>query len=370
MKKNNGGKDSILIVDDSPDNLALLGSLLKGSYRVKVAIAGKTALEIAGGEDPPDLILLDIIMPEMDGYEVCRRLKRDPGTADIPVIFLTAKSDAMDEEMGLGLGAVDYIAKPISPPIVMARIKTHLRLKSVSDFLKDKNAYLETEVVRRTREVGMIQDVTMVALGSLAETRDNETGNHIRRTQCYIMALAERLRDHPRFREHLTGATIELLYKSAPLHDIGKVGIPDSILKKPGRLEPEEFEVMKTHTILGRDAIIAAEKCLDSPTSFLSLAREIAWSHHERWDGLGYPRGLAGDDIPFPGRLMAIPDVYDALISQRVYKKAFTHEAAVEIIERGSATQFDPDITSVFMEIADRFRDIARNLRDFGENSR
>ena len=357
---------TILIVDDSPDSIALLSSLLKSTYRIKVAIAGDKALSIAEGEEPPDLILLDIVMPVMDGYEVCRRLKQNPRTAEIPVIFLTAKSEDMDEAKGFELGAEDYIAKPPSPSIVMARIRTHLRLKSVRDFLKDKNAYLESEVVRRTREVGMIQDVTMVALGSLAETRDNETGNHIRRTQHYIKLLSERLRDHPRFRESLTEATIELLYKSAPLHDIGKVGIPDSILKKPERLEPEEFEIMKTHTALGRDAISAAEKCLDSPTSFLAWAREIAWSHHEKWDGSGYPRGLSGDDIPLPGRLMAIPDVYDALISQRVYKKAFTHEAAVEIIEKGAGTQFDPDIASAFLDIADRFRDIARNLRDFG----
>jgi putative two-component system response regulator len=363
-------KATILIVDDSPDNIALLSSLLKGVYRVKAATAGEKALEIAVGDDAPDLILLDIIMPDMDGYEVCQRLKRNPKTAEIPVIFLTAKSEAVDEEKGLGLGAVDYIAKPISPPIVMARIKTHLHLKSVSDFLKDKNAYLETEVVRRTREVGMIQDVTMVALGSLAETRDNETGNHIRRTQHYIKILSERLRAHPRFKEHLTDTTIELLYKSAPLHDIGKVGIPDSILNKPEKLDPEEFEIMKTHTIIGRNAILAAEKCLDSPTSFLSMAREIAWSHHEKWNGAGYPRGLSGDDIPLPGRLMAIPDVYDALISQRVYKKAFTHEAAIEIIEKESGIQFDPDICSAFTDIADRFRDIARNLRDFGGDDR
>jgi putative two-component system response regulator len=359
-------KAIILIVDDSPDSIVLLSSLLKSTYRIKVAIAGDKALSIAESDDPPDLILLDIVMPGMDGYEVCRRLKQNPKTAEIPVMFLTGKSDDMDEENGFELGAEDYIVKPPSPSIVLARIRTQLRLKSVRDFLKDKNAFLEAEVTRRTREVGMIQDVTMVALGSLAETRDNETGNHIRRTQYYIKILAESLRDHPRFRDQLTGATIELLYKSAPLHDIGKVGIPDSILKKPAKLEPEEFEIMKTHTVLGRDAIIAAEKCLDSPTSFLALAREIAWSHHEKWDGSGYPRGLSGDAIPLPGRLMAIPDVYDALISQRVYKKAFTHEAAVEIIEKGADAQFDPDICAAFTTIADRFRDIARNLRDFG----
>jgi putative two-component system response regulator len=359
-------KATILIVDDSPDSIVLLSSLLKSTYRVKVATSGDKALLIAEGDDPPDLVLLDIVMPAMDGYEVCRRLKLNPKTAEIPVIYLTAKSDDMDEEKGFELGAVDYVTKPPSPSIVMARIATHLHMKSVRDFLKDKNAYLEKEVERRTHEIGMIQDVTMVALGSLAETRDNETGNHIRRTQNYIRILAEKVKDHPRFADHLTGSTIELLYKSAPLHDIGKVGIPDSILKKPGKLEPEEFEIMKNHTILGRDAIIAAEKCLDSPTSFLALAREIAWSHHEKWDGSGYPRGLSGDDIPLAGRLMAIPDVYDALISRRVYKMAFTHEAAVEIIESGSGAQFDPDLACAFLDISDRFKDIARSLRDFG----
>ena len=370
MEPSDRKKTSVLIVDDSPDNLALLGSLLKGTYRVKAAISGEDALEIVAGDDAPELILLDIMMPGMDGYEVCHRLKQNPATADIPVIFLTAKSDAADEEKGLGLGAVDYITKPISPPIVMARIATHLKLKSVRDFLADKNAFLEAEVDRRTKEVGMIQDVTMVALGSLAETRDNETGNHIRRTQHYIKILSERLRDHSRFREHLTATTIELLYKSAPLHDIGKVGIPDSILKKPEKLEPEEFQIMKAHTTLGRDAIIAAEKRLDSPRSFLAFAREIAWSHHEKWDGTGYPRGLSGEDIPLPGRLMAIPDVYDALISKRVYKKAFTHEDAVEIIEKGLGTQFDPDIGSAFMDISESFKNIARDLRDFGGEGR
>jgi putative two-component system response regulator len=361
---------TVLVVDDSPDSVALLGSLLKDSYRVKVAIDGEKALAIAAGDEAPDLILLDIMMPDMDGYEVCRRLKRNPRTAEIPVIFLTAKSEAVDEEKGLELGAEDYIAKPPSPPIVMARIGTHIRLKSVGDFLKDKNEYLEAEVARRTGEAGAIQDVAMIAMGSLAETRDNEAGNHIRRTQNYIRILAEKMKDHPRFKEHLSAGTIELLYKSAPLHDIGKVGIPDRILKKPARLEADEFEIMKTHTALGRDAILAAEKSLGSSASFLSLARDIAWSHHEKWDGSGYPRGLSGDEIPVPGRLMAIPDVYDALISERVYKRAFTHEETVEIIRQGGGIQFDPDITLAFMETVDKFRDISLAFGDRGENGR
>jgi len=364
MKTGEQKKPTVLIVDDSPDSIALLSSLLRAIYRVKVAISGPKALAIAAGDEAPDLILLDIVMPGMDGYEVCKRLKLDPRTADIPVIFLTGKTDSLDEERGFELGAEDYITKPPSPHIVLARIRTHLRLKAARDFLRDENAYLEAEVERRTGEVGMIQDVTMIALGSLAETRDNDTGNHIRRTQYYIKLLAETLAGNARFKEYLRSSTIDLLYKSAPLHDIGKVGIPDSILKKPGKLEPEEFEVMKTHTLLGRDAIIAAERRLDSPASFLALAREIAWSHHEKWDGTGYPRGLSGDDIPLPGRLMAIPDVYDALISKRVYKNAFPHEEAVEIIGKGGGVHFDPDVVDAFLGNADRFRDIAREFAD------
>jgi len=360
-------KPAVLIVDDSPDNIALISSLLKETYRMKAATSGELALSLVAGTNPPDLVLLDIVMPGMDGYEVCQRMKANPASADIPVIFLTARSEALDEEKGLGLGAIDYITKPISPPIMMARIRTHLRLKSVSDFLKDKNAYLESEVARRTEEIGMVQDATMIALGSLAETRDNETGNHIRRTQCYIRALAEKLADHPRFRKQLDAGNIQLLYKSAPLHDIGKVGIPDTILRKAGKLDEKEFEIMKRHTVLGRDAILAAEKRLDSPNTFLAMARELAWSHHERWDGKGYPRGLAGDDIPLPGRLMAIPDVYDALISKRVYKKAYSHEEAVDFIKAGDGKQFDPDILEAFLEISDTFRDIASGLEDSEE---
>jgi len=360
-------KPAVLIVDDSPDNIALISSLLKETYRVKAATSGELALSLVAGSNPPDLVLLDIVMPGMDGYEVCQRMKANPSSADIPVIFLTARSEALDEEKGLGLGAIDYITKPISPPIMMARIRTHLRLKSVSDFLKDKNAYLESEVARRTEEIGMVQDATMIALGSLAETRDNETGNHIRRTQCYIKALAEKLADHPRFRKQLDAENIQLLYKSAPLHDIGKVGIPDTILRKAGKLDEKEFEIMKRHTVLGRDAILAAEKRLDSPNTFLAMARELAWSHHERWDGKGYPRGLAGDDIPLPGRLMAIPDVYDALISKRVYKQAYSHEEAVDFIKAGDGRQFDPDILEAFLEISDTFRDIASSLEDAEE---
>jgi putative two-component system response regulator len=216
--------------------------------------------------------------------------------------------------------------------------------------------------------VSKIQDVTIMALASLAETRDNETGAHIRRTQHYVRELARALRPHPRFSGFLTDEVIELLFKSAPLHDIGKVGIPDAILLKPGKLTTEEFEIMKTHTTLGRDALAVAERMLDVPNSFLRFAREIAYSHQEKWDGSGYPEGLAGDAIPVSARLMALADVYDALISRRVYKPPFSHEKAVAIISEGRDSHFDPDIVDAFMAIAERFREIAKQYADEDEH--
>lgn len=357
-------RPTVLVVDDTPDNLSLMSALLKDRYKTKIATNGEKALKIATADPAPDLILLDIMMPGMDGYEVCRRLKAEPASADIPVIFLTAKAETEDEQHGFELGAVDYITKPISPPIVLARVNTHLQLKRVRDFLQDQNAFLEQEVQRRTREISTIQDVTIMAMASLAETRDNDTGNHIRRTQHYVRALATKLKDHARFRAALDDATVELLYKSAPLHDIGKVGIPDRILLKPGRYTPEEFAIMKGHPALGRDAILAAEKLLDAPNSFLRFAREIAYGHQEKWDGSGYPEGLAGDDIPFAARLMALADVYDALISRRVYKPGYPHQRAVEMIVAGRGAHFDPDIVDAFLEIQHQFREIAERFVD------
>ena len=355
---------TVLVVDDTPDNLSLMGGLLRDHYHVKVANQGEKALKIAQGEQPPDLILLDIMMPGMDGYEVCRRLKANLHTRDIPVIFLTARADMEDERQGLALGAVDYITKPISPPILLARVATHLALKASADFLRDKSAYLEREVALRTLEVQAIQDVTIMAMTSLAETRNNETGNHIRRTQLYVKALAEHLRDHPRFAHLLTDRMIDLLYKSAPLHDIGKIGIPDAILLKPGKLTVEEFEIMKTHTTLGRNAIEEAERRLGMRVAFLSVSKEIAYSHQEKWDGSGYPEGLKGDAIPVSARLMAVADVYDALISKRVYKPAFPHEQACATIVKGRGTHFDPDMVDAFVEIAQDFLRISQRYPD------
>ncbi|CAN7652607.1 two-component system response regulator [Pseudoduganella sp. LjRoot289] len=357
-------KPTILVVDDTPDNIDLLCAVLEQDYRTKIAVSGERALKIANGEHKPDLILLDVMMPGMSGYDVCKELKANPATRDIPVIFVTAMSEVTDEQMGLGLGAADYITKPISAPIVLARVKTQLSMKRVHDFLRDQNHFLETEVEQRTREVAALQDVTIHTMASLAETRDSETGNHIRRTSWYVKALAEKLRDHPRFSHFLDDKNIELLFKSAPLHDIGKVGIPDRILLKPGRFEPHEMEIMKTHTTLGRDAIIAAEKELGVEVDFLKFAKEIAYGHQEKWDGSGYPEGLAGDAIPISARLMAVADVYDALISRRVYKEGMSHEAAVAIIAEGRGKHFDPDMVDAFLAILDQFVDIAKRYAD------
>jgi putative two-component system response regulator len=359
-----GEKHTILIVDDTPENLGLMNGLLKGLYATRIATGGQKALKAAVMTPLPDLILLDINMPDIDGYEVCRQLKAQPETANIPVIFLTAKSEVEDEQAGFDVGAVDYITKPISPPIVLARVKTQLALKLATDRLRDQNTYLDAEVRRRTREVQLVQDVTIMALASLAETRDNETGNHIRRTQHYVRALAVKLQRQPKFAEALPDDAIEMLYKSAPLHDIGKVGIPDAILLKRGALTPEEFEIMKKHAAMGRDAIVAAEKLIDAPSTFLRLAREIAYSHQEKWDGSGYPEQLAGENIPLAARLMAVADVYDALISRRVYKPALPHSQAVSMIKEGRGSHFDPDIVDAFLEIHEEFQDIARRFGD------
>ena len=355
-------KPTILVVDDTPDNLDLMGDLLMNDYKVKIANSGKKALEIIQMGHPPDLILLDIMMPEMDGYEVCSVLKSDEKTKNIPVIFLTAKTNSIDEQKGFEIGAVDYITKPISPVIVMARVKTHLDLHN-------KNVYLEQLVNQRTQEITAIQDVTIHAMASLAETRDNETGNHIRRTQNYVKLLAQHLQFHPKYTHFLNmDGVIDTLFKSAPLHDIGKVGIPDAILLKPGRFEPSEFDIMKSHPELGQNAILQAESELGIDVPFLQYAKEIAYGHHEKWDGSGYPQGLSGEDIPISARLMAVADVYDALISRRVYKEGMPHAQAVDIILDGKGTHFDPHIIDAFLALHETFRDIALTFSDSNED--
>jgi putative two-component system response regulator len=335
---------------------------------VRAANSGARALALAAMAPQPELILLDVMMPAMDGYEVLERLRADPLTAEIPVMFLTALDDQADEERGLKLGAVDYVTKPIHPPILLARVNTQLELKQARNLMRDRNAWLESEVALRMRENQLVQDVSIHALARLAEIRDPETGNHILRTQGYVRALARRLQHHPRFAATLNEHTIELLAKSAPLHDIGKVGIPDHILLKPGRLDADEWALMQTHASLGAEAIEHAETDVARPVEFLTLAKQIARSHHERWDGKGYPDGLAGDDIPVAARLMALADVFDALISRRVYKPPFPHEQAYEMIVKERGLHFDPDVVQAFIDGFDELRAIAQAHADSEEN--
>jgi putative two-component system response regulator len=357
---------TVLTIDDSAENLSVLAELLRPQYRVLAATSGEAGLRLANNQPSPDLILLDVMMPRMDGYAVLAKLRLDPATHNIPVVFLTALDDAANEERGLMLGAADYITKPLTPSVVLARVRTQLEAKQCRDWMRDQNAALEGEVARRMTENDLTQRVSIRALACLAEIRDEETGNHILRTQGYVQRLATGLRQHRRFAAVLSEDYIDLLTRSAPLHDIGKVGIPDHVLLKPGKLSPDEWAIMQTHARLGSDAIEQAERGLEQPLAFLALAKEIARWHHEKWDGSGYPDGLAGDAIPVAARLMALADVFDALISKRVYKQAMSYAKAREIIADGRDKHFDPDVTDAFLAgfvdfvaTAERYRDAA-----------
>lgn len=361
----------ILLVDDDPLALGILTQCLRPQYQVRLATLGRKGLELARLQPLPDLILLDVKLPDMHGYDICQALKQDALTRDIPLIFLTSHTDVGNITQGFELGAVDYVSKPVAPPVLLARVKTHLRLREAGELLRDQNLHLESLVNERTRdlqartiELQLSQDLAIVALGSIAETRDNETGNHIHRTRAYVKVLAMRLALLPRYQASHTAEQWAMIWKSAPLHDIGKVGMPDHILLKPGKLSPEEFEVMKGHAVIGRDAIQTAETRMGSADSFLGVAKEIAYSHHERWDGTGYPNRLGEEAIPLAGRIMALADVYDALISRRVYKPAMPHAQAVEIVRDGRGSHFDPSLVDCFLEDREEFHEIATRYND------
>ena len=359
-------KSTVLIVDDTPENLTVLGQLLQPYYRIKVANSGPRALVIAQTNPKPDLILLDVMMPDMDGYTVLIRLTENPDTADIPVMFVTALENTEDEAHGLDLGAVDYIAKPIRPAIVLSRIRGQLELKAARDLMRNQNAWLENEVACRIMQVKHMRDITIRALASIAETRDNETGNHILRTQAYVALLCEQLVKSGYHLDELSPEKIELITKAAPLHDMGKVGIPDHILLKPGQLTNDEFTIMKTHAMLGSNAIWRAiqHEQDQSDLDFLHVAIEIAHYHHEKWDGSGYPEGLSGTNIPLSARLMALADVFDALMNKRVYKPAFSFDHAIAIIEADKEKHFDPSIVDAFLARQDDFKAIADQYID------
>ena len=377
---------TILIVDDEPANLAVLNQLLASKFRVMACKSGEHAIQSAFRDPGPDLILLDVMMPGIDGYEVLRRLRENEKSRDIPVIFVTALDGSVDEEHGLSLGAVDYITKPVKPAVVRARVNAHLEIKQARDRLKNQNAWLEDEVARRMGENILIQDVSLSALAQLCETRDSETGNHILRTQAYVEALARHLQTHPLFARELEEASLVRIVKASPLHDIGKVGIPDRILLKPGKLNEEEWAIMKTHARIGGDAIGNAIERVTGATqgidrgieggagphgdakpealAFLEVAQIIANGHHENWDGTGYPDGLARQAIPLPARLMALADVFDAVTTPRVYKKAWTMAEAVEFILAQRGRHFDPDIVDAFTALQSEFSRIRKHLAD------
>ncbi len=360
-------KPSVLIVDDSPENLSLMTGLLISHYTVKTATVSAHVMKIAITEQP-DVILLDIMMPDLDGYEVCRRLKADSLTREIPVIFLTSSTDPESEQLGMSVGAVDYITRPLTPAILMSRVKAHFMVAASAKTMRINNDYLELEVSKRTRQMAALQKVTILALASLAETRDSETGNHLKRTQQYMELLCKYLRGRPIFRDFLSTERIQYMIECAPLHDIGKVGIPDRILLNPGRYSAAEFAIMKTHPTLGRDAIAKAQANAPQDGEFFEIAKQIIYSHHEKWDGSGYPQGLAEEEIPIPARLMALADVYDALISRRVYKPGMSHEKVVQIIMDGRGKHFDPDVVDAFLSLSDDFQAIATRFADTDED--
>lgn len=330
-------KQIVLVVDDTPENIDVMSGILRSDYKVKAALSGQKALKIAQSTPAPDIILLDVMMPEMDGYEVCRELKSNPQTKNIPVIFVTAKDTESDETFGLDLGAVDYITKPISPAIVQARVKTHLSLY-------DQNRHLEKTVEDRTKDLVQTQLQIIQRLGRAAEFKDNETGLHVIRMSHYSRLIAEAL--------DLPDNYSDLIFKAAPMHDVGKIGIPDSVLLKPGKLDDQEWELMRQHPQFGADIMG------DHESELLKEARIIALAHHEKWDGSGYPNGLKGEEIPLSARIVAVADVFDALTTERPYKKAWTVGDAVALIDKESGSHFDPELVAVFHEVLPDILDI------------
>ncbi|PKL74726.1 MAG: two-component system response regulator [Candidatus Melainabacteria bacterium HGW-Melainabacteria-1] len=342
-------RDTIMVVDDTPENLVLLSRILQPEgYKVMVLPDGKRALEAIRARQP-DLILLDIMMPGMDGFQVCAALKADPATATIPIIFISALSEPLDKVKAFDAGAVDYITKPFNVMEVKARVGVHLDLSFLQKELEYYNARLEERVREQVMELSRGHLALITAMSKLASVRDSETGDHIERTRRLCRLLAELLKKTPAFADAIDEGFVENIYNASPLHDIGKVAISDYVLLKEGELLPEEFEVMKTHTTIGKEYL--GQALAKSPgNKYLRMGMEIAGNHHERWDGQGYPVGLSGEDIPLSARIMSLVDVYDALRSKRSYKEAFSHDAVVEIMRWEGGRRFDPDILAVFLD--------------------
>lgn len=353
-------RKKIMLVDDNITNLTIGKNALIEKYDVFTMPSAEKLFKILT-KIIPDLILLDVEMPEMNGYEAIRKLKQDEKTADIPVVFLTAKNDEGSELKGFSLGAIDYIKKPFSAPLLLKRIESHLLMEEQKVELKHYNENLQDMVDEKTKTIFELQNTVLATVAELVECRDDITGEHIGRTQSFLKILVKELTRSNIYSEIVSQWDLKFLIQSAQLHDVGKIGIRDDILMKPGKLTEAEFEIMKTHTTFGVKVI---EKIATNTIegTFLSHAKIFAGSHHERWDGSGYPGGLKGEEIPLQGRLMAIADVYDALISRRPYKDPFDHERALEIIMEGRGTHFDPCLVDLFLSVADEFDRAARNI--------
>jgi len=356
-------RTTIMIVDDTPANLNLLTEMLQHlGYGVIAFPGGKMALR-AAEKNPPDLILLDINMPEINGFEVCERLKANQKLKDIPVLFISALSDTADKVRAFDVGGVDYVNKPFQMEEVHARVKTHLKMRALQLDLIRHNTRLEELVREKVAEISNSQLSTINALARLTESRDDDTGAHIERTQFYCKILAQKLAENALYSATIDPVYIDNISLASSLHDIGKVGIRDSILLKPGKLTPQEFETMKTHTLIGASTLNSAR--LRYPyNAFLNMGLAIARSHHEKWDGSGYPDGLAGENIPLSARIMAVADVYDALRSVRPYKKAFSHEESAALIFEGSGSHFDPLIVEAFRAVQAEFAGICTRFQD------
>ena len=348
----------IIIVDDNMAYLTMGKNMLRTFYEVYPAPSVAKLFEILE-KVMPDLVLLDIEMPGMNGYEAIKQMKADPRLTDIPVIFLTAKSDESSELEGFNLGAVDYISKPFSEPLLLKRIANQLLIVQQKKALKDYADSLSEKVHEKTREVINLQNAVLTTVADLVEFRDNYTGGHVSRTQLYLKALTDELIREGIYANEIKNWNVEFFLASAQLHDVGKIAISDLILNKPGKLTPEEFEIMKTHVTVGVEAIKGIMHSANEH-AFLDHALLVVGTHHEKWDGTGYPAGLKDKDIPLEGRLMAIADVYDALISVRPYKKVFTHGEACKIIEDGAGTHFDPVLVDAFIKIEDEFAKVVQ----------
>ena len=367
MTKGNRLTPNIMVIDDTPINLKLLGEMLQEQgYHVRTFQRAAAAIASAL-KNPPDLILLDITMPEMNGFEACTHMKNNNILKDIPVIFISALTETNDKITAFEVGGVDYITKPFEFAEVNARVSTHLRLCQLQGQLAEHNQLLETRVLDQVAEISNAQRSTIVALSKLAESRDDETGGHIERTQIICKLLAKQLQNNPRYAAEIDETFICNIYYSSTLHDIGKVGITDTILLKNGPLTSEEFNVMKSHTIIGAKTMQIVSSTYPN-NEFMNLGIAIARYHHEKWDGSGYPEGLAGDEIPLAARIMAVADVYDALRSVRPYKNAFSHEKCIEIILEGSGKHFDSGVVDAFMEVEEQIDAIRKEVQILEES--